>query len=245
MDYNKNYYEILGVSENATKEDIKKAFRKKASKYHPDINKDKNSEKKFKEINEAYSVLTKEKNKYDNTRKYGNFNSFSNSNNGFENFNFGGFGGFSGFDNFGKWDIEFGFDDVFNAFNNRYKKKTYYEENLDINHNIKLTLKDIYNNSNIKINYNRKEVCQTCQGTGQDINSGFKHTCKYCSNGKDEFNFPCQICGGLGKIYNNVYILCSVVFFEQSPLDATHSHKIQYIFLHYLSLVYIFLSFLP
>lgn len=202
MDYKKDYYDILGVKKDASQEEIKKAFRKKASKYHPDINKDKDSEKKFKEINEAYSVLTKEKNKYDNTRRYGNFNSF------YKNNNFNGFGNFENFGNFGVWDVEFDFGDIFNAFNNRYKKKRNYEENLDINYNIKLTLEDIYNNSDIKIVYNRKEICQHCQGTGQDIGSIFKHKCNYCINGKDEFGFPCQICGGLGKIYENECNYC-------------------------------------
>ncbi len=64
---NKNYYNILGVSKNATQEDIKKAYRRLAKKYHPDANKDKNSEQKFKEISEAYQVLSdpKKRSTYD------------------------------------------------------------------------------------------------------------------------------------------------------------------------------------
>ena len=72
----KNYYDILGVSENATEEEIKKAFRTLAKKYHPDRNKgDKTAEDKFKEISEAYDTLSdpKKRQEYDNIRKYGAF----------------------------------------------------------------------------------------------------------------------------------------------------------------------------
>ncbi len=72
----KNYYDILGVSENASEEEIKKAFRSLAKKYHPDRNKgDKTAEDRFKEISEAYETLSdpKKRQEYDTLRKYGAF----------------------------------------------------------------------------------------------------------------------------------------------------------------------------
>src|SRR3989344_649805 len=104
MPKEKDYYKILGVSKNASKEDIKKAYKKLAKQYHPDLNKDKNAESKFKEINEAAAVLgdDKKKEQYD---RFGNTDSQ-------------GFGGQGGFDFSGADFSEFGFnfDNIFDMF---------------------------------------------------------------------------------------------------------------------------------
>ena len=113
----KNYYEILGVSESASPEEIKKAFRALAKKYHPDRNKgDRSSEQKFKEISEAYNTLSdpKKKSEYDTLRKYGAFTGAGAGGGGgfnpqdFEQFFRGGAGGRGGFQTFGSG----GFDDL-------------------------------------------------------------------------------------------------------------------------------------
>ena len=124
---NKSLYDTLGVSQNASSDDIKKAYRKLARQYHPDINKQKDAEEKFKEINAAYEILSDE-NKRAQYNQFGdsmfggqNFSDFARSNQnvniddilasifgntkgGFSGGNFGGFGGFGGFGNFGGFD---------------------------------------------------------------------------------------------------------------------------------------------
>ena len=107
----RDYYEVLELSKNASSEDIKKSYRKLAKKYHPDINKDPGAEEKFKEINEAYEVLSDPQKKqiYD---QYGHAGLENGGMGGFEGFSSGGFGdlndifesfmgGMGGFSNFG------------------------------------------------------------------------------------------------------------------------------------------------
>lgn len=193
MDFNKDYYQILGVSRDASPEEIKKAYKKQSLKHHPDRNKgDKQSEEKFKEINEAYQVLSKNKQTYDN-RGHNPFEGFSTNN------PFGGFG--SDFFDFTNP------NDIFNAFKNRYRQSNY-QENLDINYNISINLEDVYNNRELNVSYSRREPCPICQGTGQDKSSGVRSKCNNCHNGKDAFGFACESCGGTGKHYNNKCQTC-------------------------------------
>ena len=102
----RDYYEVLGISKNATDDEIKKAYRQLAKKYHPDTSTEENAQEKFKEVQEAYEVL-KDPQKRANYDKYG----FQDPNQGFSGFNgAGGFSGFSGFGGFG------GIDDIFDFF---------------------------------------------------------------------------------------------------------------------------------
>ena len=94
-----DYYKILGVEKNASDKDIKKAFRKLARKYHPDVNKEQGAEEKFKEINEAFSVLGDRSKR----EQYDMFGTTANQ----QAQGFGGFGGSQGFN---------GFEDIFNDF---------------------------------------------------------------------------------------------------------------------------------
>ena len=113
----RDYYEVLGLSKGASDDDIKKAYRKLAKKYHPDVNKEPGAEEKFKEINEAYSVLTDPQKKaaYDQFGHAGMEGAFGGGQGGFSGFGgagfedlsdifesfMGGSGGFSGFSGFG------------------------------------------------------------------------------------------------------------------------------------------------
>ena len=105
----KDYYEILGISKNATQQEIKRAFRKLAMKYHPDKNKTSEAESKFKEINEAHEVLSDP----DKKAHYDRFGHSSFNNSGQGGAGFGGFSGFQGFNGFG----DFGdINDIFSSF---------------------------------------------------------------------------------------------------------------------------------
>lgn len=160
---NKNLYDILGVSKSATPNEIKKAYRALARKYHPDVNKTKEAESKFKEINEAYEVLSDENKKahYDRT---GNVN-FGSGDGGF-----GGFGGFSGFKGGGNYSGGFDFEDILNAFGGKSKFSSrgfegyngFSDEDLDIKSNIDIDFdfaikggkQDIIINKNQSLNVN-------------------------------------------------------------------------------------------
>lgn len=99
----RDYYEVLGVSKQATSEEIKKAYRQLAKKYHPDVSTEANAEDKFKEVQEAYDTLSDE-------NKRATYDQFGHEGNQFNGQGFGGFGGFGGFDGFD------GFSDILNQF---------------------------------------------------------------------------------------------------------------------------------
>jgi molecular chaperone DnaJ len=164
----RDYYEVLGVSRDATKEEIKKAYRKQALKYHPDKNPDdKEAEDKFKEAAEAYEVLRDDtkKARYDNYGQagLGGQNGFGGAGMSmddiFSSFGdifgdaFGGFGGFSGFGGGG-----------------RGRQRVNKGSNLRVK--VKLTLKEILNGADKKIKVNKYVSCSGCNGSGAaDCNS--------------------------------------------------------------------------
>ena len=103
----RDYYEVLGVSKSATDEEIKRAFRKLAKQYHPDVNKEEGASEKFKEIGEAYAVLSDEQKR----RQYDQFGHAAFDQNG----GAGGFGGFEGFD-FADFDLGSIFEQMMGGF---------------------------------------------------------------------------------------------------------------------------------
>lgn len=173
----KDYYEVLGINKGASDDEIKKAFRKAAMKYHPDRmaneseEKKKEAEEKFKELNEAYQVLSdpEKKNMYD---QYGHA--------AFEQGGFGqgqGFGGFGGFD-FGDIFSDFfggsgfgGFSSGFSSSRNRQGE--------DLVYNLELSLEEIADGVEKEINYNRSGKCSSCNGTGSK--GGKTKQCSHCS----------------------------------------------------------------
>jgi len=203
----KDYYEILGISKNASKEEIKKAYRKQALKYHPDKNPgDKDAEEKFKEAAEAYEVLSNDdkRSRYD---RFGHAGVGGASSQGFEGFSniedifsqFGDiFGGHFGFGGFGS-----GFG------SSRGRQKVNKGANIRVN--IKLTLKEIAHGVEKKIKVHKYVTCEVCGGTGAKGSSAYQ-TCPTChgtgqvtriSNtflGQMQTSSGCPHCGGEGKI---------------------------------------------
>ncbi len=173
----KDYYDILGVSRDATQEDIKKAYRKLARKYHPDLNPgDKEAEEKFKEIQEAYEVLSDKakREQYDKFGSVGEFTSQGPAGGGFEGFDFSDFGNFS----FG--DI---FSEIFSGGRTRREEA---QRGEDLTYSITIPFEDAAKGTVVTIRIKRMERCPRCNGKGYE--AGSKPT-------------VCPNCGGTGRIY--------------------------------------------
>lgn len=172
----KDYYAILGVERSASKDDIKKAFRKLATKYHPD--KKTGDEAKFKEVSEAYAVLSDDKKRaeYD---AYGR--SFTGGSTG------GHGGGFGGFQGFGDQGVEFDLNDIFQGFGDIFgggRGGGSEPRGRDISIDVELPLKDSVFGTTRKILLTKNSTCEACTGSGAKSGSGTV-TCTTCNgNGK-------------------------------------------------------------
>ncbi|TAL26466.1 MAG: molecular chaperone DnaJ [Nitrospirae bacterium] len=201
----KDYYELLGVSKGASQDEIKKAYRKLARKYHPDLNPgDKASEQKFKEINEAYSVLGDEKKRaeYDQFGK----TPFEAGGPWFEgarpdfnqSYNFSG-----------------GFEDIFSDFlgGGRRGFENFPHRGADMLLGVELSLEEAFTGVTRPITLNREIICRTCNGTGAES----YQTCDRCkgsgrlqaSKGFFKMSQTCPACGGTGKRMTGVCRTCS------------------------------------
>jgi molecular chaperone DnaJ len=212
-----DYYELLGVPRNAAAKDIRTAFRKLARKYHPDLNPgDKSAEEKFKQLQEAYDVLsdTKKRQMYD---QYGFYSDnvpqggpgAGPSHGGGDadiNFDFGGFdfGGGSGAAGGGS-----SFRDLFSQFfksgRGSGEMEPTHEPGGDLEYQIDIDFWDAVRGAVKKLSVTRLDTCETCHGTGA---VGSPQTCTVCGGtgtvqqaaGKMKFNVPCTRCGGTGKL---------------------------------------------
>ncbi len=167
-----SYYEILEITQSATKADIKKAYRRMAKKYHPDANPDDpEAEHKFKLCNEAYQVLSDDEKRalYD---RYGKA--------GLEGMAGGGGGGFAGFDDLGEI-----FEEMFGGGRRRQNRADMDRYALDLGVEISLSFKEAVFGCDKEVHYRYKKACASCNGTG-------------AKNGKLT---PCSQCGGKGQVY--------------------------------------------
>lgn len=195
----RDYYEVLGIDRNATKEEIKKAYRKLARKYHPDVSKEPDAEEKFKEVKEAYEVLSDD-------QKRAQYDQFGHA--GTQGAH--GFGGadFSGFDIF---------DFIFNQGSRRNPNAP--RQGADVQYTMRLTFEEAIFGKETEINVPREENCDTCNGTGAKPGTK-KHTCTYCHGTgqlSTEQNTPfgrivnrrtCHYCQGTGETIPNKCTTC-------------------------------------
>ena len=210
----KNYYDILGVNKNASDDEIKKAYRSLAKKYHPDLNQNSaEAAEKLKEVNEAYEVLS------DKTKR-SNYDNFGDPNGAASNF--GGFGGGHGFSGFG------GFEDILsNMFGggfgfNSSRKRTMEQDGADIQVKMSLTLEEAAFGVKKNINLNRNETCDKCNGTGAKPGTS-PISCSRCRGtgviqstqntpfGQMMSQTVCPECNGKGTIIKDKCSSCSGV----------------------------------
>lgn len=206
MAVKRDYYEVLGVSRDATDEDIKKAYRQLAFKYHPDYNHDSGAEDKFKEINEAYCVLS-DADKRAAYNYYGRADQEDGFGRGFDGFNFGGFG------------------NIFDAFfGGATATRTGPQRGADLRCQVTISLEEAATGCEKQVDINRTEVCPlchgirckpgtqpsrcpNCNGTGQvrrvqqSLFGRFVNvsTCDQCHGTGRIINEPCPQCRGRGQ----------------------------------------------
>ncbi len=205
----KDYYKILGVERGASKEEIKKAYKKLAKTYHPDVNKDPGAQEKFKEINEAAAVLGD-----DEKRKH--YDQFGTA-------DFGGAGGFDYSDFMRGADFSFDFGDIFDMFfggGGRHRSgRSGPRRGSDLLFDFDITLEEVAFGKKGTITVPRMERCDSCDGTGAEASSDIE-TCKDCQGhgvmretrrtpfGVFSTQGPCRTCGGDGKIIMHPCDVC-------------------------------------
>lgn len=203
----KDYYKILGVEKNASQDDIKRAYKKLAKQYHPDVNKDSEASEKFKEINEAAAVLG-------NAEKRQHYDQFGTADANFSQ----GFG----FDpsNFG-FDFDDIFDNIFAGFGfDSGRRRSYQPRGRDLGYEVEITLEDVFKGATKKLEIDKFGVCEKCSGSGARKGSGSVN-CDSC-NGKGVVQHTrrtpfgifattttCSDCRGAGEVIKDVCSECS------------------------------------
>jgi molecular chaperone DnaJ len=215
----RDYYEVLEIPRNTSKDEIKKAYRRLAIKYHPDRNQgDKEAEEKFKEATEAYEVLADDKRR----QAYDQF-------------------GFAGLEGLGGAPHDFGsvfreFEDIFGDFSGIFdsffggsaRRRSYTRSSrrrgADLRYDLEISFVDAVFGKKVEISYIRNESCSACNGTGSDRGSGKKicptcggsgqvrrssgffsiaTTCSTCNGEGEIIEHPCSECGGTGLVRNS------------------------------------------
>ncbi|MDR0558423.1 MAG: molecular chaperone DnaJ [Treponema sp.] len=208
----RDYYEVLGVQKNASKDDIKKAYRKLAVQYHPDKNPgDKGAEEKFKEATEAYEVLGDDEKKA-----------------AYDQYGFAGVDGMSGGQDFSHFSQTFrGFEDIFGGDfssifdmfgmggGSRHSSASGVRQGANLRYDIELPFKDAVYGTKVEIQYTHNEICASCKGSGASSGTGRK-TCPTChgsgqvrrSQGFFTMATTCPNCRGEGVIIEHPCSSC-------------------------------------
>ena len=205
-----NLYEILGVKKDASDQEIKSAYRKLAKKYHPDVNKTPEAEEKFKQINDAYSVLS-------DKQKRSNYDNFGDPNGSpFGGADGQGFGGFGGFE-----DI---FSNIFGGGRRNRANSNQPQKGRDIQGQIKIKFDEAVHGCKKEISFSIRENCDICDGTGsadkayescpkcnglgvirKTVQTPFgiqtsECQCSECRGSGKKIKKPCKQCNGTGKV---------------------------------------------
>ncbi|USN45300.1 MAG: molecular chaperone DnaJ [Candidatus Woesearchaeota archaeon] len=217
-----DYYKVLGVDRTASKEEIKKAYKKLAKQFHPDINKSPDAEKKFKEVNEAASVLGDDQKR----AQYDQFGSAGSSGaHGFDFNQFGGQGGFNAFSDFGDiFDMFFGGGGAFGGGRQPRRRR----KGQDLQTAVELTLEEAAFGTQKTILVDKQIICKTCKGTkgtgvetctschGTGQVSSVRQTpfgmfqttgrCRTCEGSGQHIAQPCKTCRGQGIVFGSKHI---------------------------------------
>ena len=229
----RDYYEVLGVSKSATDDEIKKAYRKLSKIYHPDINKAPDAEEKFKEIAEAYEVLSDAQKRaaYD---QYGHASTDPNfgagGGGGFGGFSGGSYGGASGFG---------GFEDIFSSFfggggGGRQQDPSAPRQGADLQYSLNLKFEEAIFGVEKEVKYSREDTCETCGGSGAKPGT-HPETCHKC-HGRGVINVErqtplgrvmsqqtCDVCHGTGQEIKDPCPTCH----GEGHVNRTHTVKIK------------------
>lgn len=195
----RDYYEVLGVDKNASQDDIKKAYRKKAKECHPDLHpNDKEAEARFRELNEANEVLSDpdKRARYD---QFG-FNDPMNGGGGFDTSGFGGFGDMGGFSSI--------FDQLFGgAGMGSSRRANAPQQGNDLRYDLRITFEEAVFGCEKSFDFYRSELCDDCHGSGAKPGTSPTTcpTCKGAGQVRVQGGFmttirTCQTCGGTGKV---------------------------------------------
>jgi molecular chaperone DnaJ len=221
----RDYYEVLGIKKGASEEEIKKAYRKMAKKYHPDFNSgDPKAEEKFKEVNEANDVLSdpQKKQRYDQFGHAGIDPSYNGGSSGGSG-GFSGFGGFGG--GFGGGGMEVDLGDIFESFFGGGSTRSSNNANsprrgADVADETEISFIDSCKGVQKEIEVNRSETCDTCVGSGAKPGTSAR-TCPECQGtgrvkvvqrtmmGMISSTQTCSKCQGKGKIIDNPCTTCN------------------------------------
>lgn len=217
----RDYYEVLGVSKTASEEELKKAYRKLAKQFHPDLNPDdKQAESKFKEVNEAYAVLS-------DAKKRKEYDTYGHMGMGGQGFGGPGGAGFAGFEGVNLEDL-FGnlFDGAFGfggggrrGRGGRYRNPHAPMPGADLQYTLTVSFREAAFGCQQELSLEREEVCEHCQGTGVG-KGGKKETCQTCHGqgqvrqqqrtlfGLTEVISDCPDCHGTGEIITKACSYC-------------------------------------
>ncbi len=199
----RDYYDVLGIDKSASPEEIKKAYRTLARKYHPDVNKEAGAEEKFKEINEANDTLS-------DPDKRARYDQFGHNDPGMGGAGFGGFGGGGGFG---------GFEDIINSFFGGGGQRSQQGRGADVEKEMTITFEEAVFGCKKTIRITVDEECTTCGGSGAYSKNDIK-TCDKCNGtgyvmirqqtifGVTQSRTTCPNCKGKGKVITKKCDIC-------------------------------------